>query len=214
METLTLTTKDHKQIAADFYPADGGRSAILVHMMPATKESWKTFAEALQQKGIASLAIDLRGHGASEDGPGGYKEFSDREHQAKIYDVEAAWEFLHQRGAEMQKTAVVGASIGANLSIVFGSQHHEIPAIVALSPGIDYRGVTTDQSIRAIGIQQHVLLVASEEDSGSFASIRTLADWQPRAEKIEKNGIGHGTHMTDVDPELFDYLVNWIDQHL
>ena len=39
---------------------------VLLHMMPATKESWDTFAKKMQREGYASVAIDLRGHGESD----------------------------------------------------------------------------------------------------------------------------------------------------
>ncbi len=41
------------------------QSALLLHMMPADRTSWKPLSEKLAAVGISCLAIDLRGHGES-----------------------------------------------------------------------------------------------------------------------------------------------------
>lgn len=117
---MFLKTIDNKKIAANLYKVENPKGwLILIHMMPAAKESWKKFAEEMRESGYESLAIDLRGHGESEGGPDGYQKFSDEEHQNGIYDLEAAWEFLKSAGAKPEKTALIGASIGANLALEF-----------------------------------------------------------------------------------------------
>ena len=127
MEKETLITEDNVKIAANLYtvPASAGW-IVMSHMMPATKESWDSFAEALQNLGYESIAIDLRGHGESEGGPDGYRSFSDAEQQKKILDLEAAVDYLVQkRKATPEKIVLIGASIGANLSLQYLSQHPE-----------------------------------------------------------------------------------------
>ena len=64
MEHITLTTKDGMEIHGLYREVNQSQKAVLLlHMMPATKESWDGFATALQEKGITTLAIDERGHG-------------------------------------------------------------------------------------------------------------------------------------------------------
>lgn len=209
-----LKTQDGISIAADFYQASGDRFAILLHMMPATKESWSTFASALREKGISSLAIDLRGHGKSQGGPDGYKEFTEVEHQSKIQDVRAAWVELERRGAKIEHTTVVGASIGANLAIRFLAEQSSMLCAVALSPGLDYRGVTTNDVIQKIGQNQKLLLVVSDDDTTSALSVAKLRELNPAVEVLEKQGIGHASAMLEKDPQLQIDVINWLDQHL
>ena len=115
-EKVSFETVDQKRIVANAFEVNNPKGwLLLIHMMPATKESWDAFAFAAQKKGYESVAIDLRGHGESEDGHEGYKNFSDEEHRASIQDVEAAWEFLRGRGAVPEKSEELAASIGSNL---------------------------------------------------------------------------------------------------
>lgn len=216
MESITLTTKDEISIDADYYPADGDRFVILLHMMPAKKESWRDFATALQEKGISSIAIDMRGHGASQGGPNGYKEFSDHEQAAKIFDVRAAWEELKFRGAAPGKTAVIGASIGANLAIQYVDEIPEIPIGVALSPGLDYRSVTTQKAIaNGLSKDQKVLIVASREDEYAFLSSEKLHEVnQNQVTLWPQENLGHGTAMFEKDRHLLSKVIDWIDERL
>ena len=117
---MFLKTSDGIKIAYDLYDvADPKGYIILAPMMPATKESWRDFANFTQKQGYSSIAIDLRGHGQSEGGPNGYENFSDNDHQKSIRDIEAAVEFLKNKGARPDRIILVGASIGANLSLKY-----------------------------------------------------------------------------------------------
>lgn len=215
MEKLTLKTEDGFEISAAYYSASGDRYAILLHMMPATKESWDHFAVSLRGMGISSIAIDLRGHGQSTEGPDGYKEFTDVEHQKKILDVRAAWAELHQRGAKPESTAIIGASIGANLAIDHLSEHDTVRVGVAMSPGLDYHGVKSDLNIEHLLPGQHVLLVASSEDEYSYLSIQKLHQLNPsQTEKMELHDLGHGTNMIDKNVKVRDDILRWIDERL
>jgi alpha-beta hydrolase superfamily lysophospholipase len=209
-EPLTLTTSDRVQIAADWYPVAHPKwFAILLHMRPATKESWKPWAEKLNALGIACLAYDQRGHGASTmSGTIHYESLGDREAKEKPLDLEAAFEWLRETGAEEARTILLGASIGANLAIRFASAHPDIRFVAALSPGINFRGVATDDAIQQLSALQTVVLVASDDDTISADSAATLHDLAPeRTVFIQKSGLGHGTIMLEKDPTLFDEIV-------
>ena len=68
-------------------PAGATTAALLLHMMPATRQSWRGLVQALSAANIASLAIDLRGHGESvlKPTPG-----SDEPVTCKLYRAELA----------------------------------------------------------------------------------------------------------------------------
>ena len=215
-QKVWLTTSDGVKLAGLFFagPA-GGPGALLLHMMPATKESWSGLAPLLVAAGFSILAIDLRGHGESRWTVDGrrldHELFEDRDHQAKIRDVEAAADWLRREGGLGQRPLVVaGASIGANLSIAYAAGHPEVRAAAALSPGLDYRGVTTPDKVRLFAPGQGLFLAASAEDELSFRTDRELAAIRPSAVLKEYRGAGHGTAMFGPRPELPAELTVWL----
>lgn len=221
MEKISFQTSDDVTIVGAYTSGEsGGSAALLLHMMPATKESWEPFVTKLIEAGFSHvLAIDLRGHGESREGSGGvrldYELFADQDHMKKIHDVEGAVEWLKtMHGVDVTNLAVIGASIGANLSIVYAAAHHEIPVAVALSPGLDYRGVTTGDAVTEMSDGQALYLAASEEDALSFRTDRKLADLKPDAVVIEFDGAGHGTAMFEREPAFMDTLIDWLKEKL
>lgn len=217
-ELINFQTEDGVTIVADWYPVEEARAhALLLHMMPATKEAWPAFAAELNARGIAALAIDERGHGEST--MGGellFKNFTDEEQQDKILDVRAALTWLVSKGATAASTIVIGGSIGANLTIQTLTEQKDILTGVALSPGLNYRGILTGELITKLNPGQKVLLVASDDDTHrSFETIDELNRLNPeQTEKIELSGLGHANDMLDNDPGLIKTVADWIESRL
>lgn len=209
VEKVHLKTEDQFEIVGTFRNADHDRAAILLHMMPATRESWNAFAIELDAVGYASLAIDERGHGESTmNGTKSYKTFSDVEQQAKILDVEAAFAFLVDQGFDKEDIVIIGASIGANLAIEFLARHPEVKIAIALSPGLDYHGVLAEPPIEALSFHQKAILVASNDDEYAFDSCERLEeDHSSHTRLLRKFNLGHGTHMFENDPSLMKDVV-------
>ncbi|MBI4450292.1 alpha/beta fold hydrolase [Candidatus Uhrbacteria bacterium] len=208
-----MTTSDGVRIAGHWYPVTKQKGwALLLHMMPAAKESYGQLAEELERRDIASLAIDFRGHGESQGGQAGYVRFSDAEHQMKIHDVAAAVDWLREQGARDAATVLVGASIGANLALQYLADHGAIPAAVLLSPGLDYRGVKTEPLARRVASSQRVLLAAGgEDDDYSTETVRALAMIMgDRATTRKFANAGHGTTMFQREPTLLIDVADWI----
>src|SRR3989344_3655754 len=87
-EYIQLKTKDGVELYGTYVRAgkDDAPAVVLLHMMPATKESWEGFQQMLADSGFQSLAIDLRGHGESVFRDGellDYQAFTPEEHRAK-----------------------------------------------------------------------------------------------------------------------------------
>lgn len=209
---MELTTKDGIRIIGDYYQGESS-GVLLLHMMPRDRKSWMSFAEKLKLAGFSSLAIDLRGHGESAGGPTGYKTFSDAEHQASRFDVEAAAEFLKSMGA--QKIYLVGASIGANLSLEYLSLHPEAVSAILLSPGLDYKGLKTEPFMGKLSADQGIFLVAGDDDVYSRDTVQQLAgkislDERHKLQIFERGG--HGTTIFENRPEFMEELVRWLKQ--
>lgn len=215
MEKVYLKTSDGVNVVADLYtPAEPRGWLVLIHMMPATKESWGDLAKEFQGLGYESIAIDLRGHGESDGGPNGYKNFPDSEHQKSILDLEATVDYLiKERGAAADKISFIGASIGANLALQYLSEHPEFKKAVLLSPGLDYRGIKTEPMVKKLKAGQKVLLVSSRNDGSNASESQKLYDLMPAG--VEKEikiyeTAGHGTTMLEKEPELSQFIADFL----
>lgn len=218
MEPIVLKTKDEMLIAGSYARGVSTKGALLLHMMPATKESWQSLAPLLVEKGYHVLAIDLRGHGESSGGPLGYKNFSSEEHQASLHDVEAGVAFLLERGCRREDAVLIGASIGANLAICYMALHHEVRRGVPLSPGLNYRGVDAEKAIKECVPPQNFLFATSEDDTGGSEPntsmvrglIESLKDGVSHELIMYKNA-GHGTNMFGKElPDLANAITAWL----
>jgi len=210
-ERITFKTRDGVTIVGDYYEGGSEKAALLLHMMPATRASWVSFANQLVADGFSALAIDLRGHGESIVGSLGtldYNNFSDAEHQASIHDVEMAVEYLKGRG--MKEIDIAGASIGANLAFFYSASHPEIHSVILLSPGLDYRGINTEAVAEQFTGQTRIYFLASKEDEYSAASTQELHDKVQARKQIEIfHDAGHGTTILERKPEYLKILADW-----
>ncbi len=213
METEYVSAKDGCVLAADYYAGKKKSGVVLLHMMPATRASWRSIAPKFQERGFHVFAIDLRGHGESCGGPEGYRTFSNETHQLSLLDVEAAVDRLRAKGIE--RVHIAGASIGANLAIEYAAGHAETVSIVLLSPGLDYHGIHADIWVDNMKPHQALLLIASDDDTYSFASTKALFD---RASNLPLREVkllthaGHGTAMFEAYPALGDELAAWFEK--
>lgn len=209
-EVVTFETQDSFRIVGDYYPYEGRKGMILLHMMPADRKSWTAFAAKLQQAGFAVLAIDLRGHGASQGGPSGYRHFSDQEHQASEFDVDAAAGFMKAQG--VTEVHLAGASIGANLALEYLVNHKEVQSAILLSPGLNYHGIETEPLLGRILDEQSVIFVASEEDVESYNAVSLFANKLPARDSrkiVILQNMGHGTVILERNPKFINELLLW-----
>jgi dienelactone hydrolase len=214
MEKISLTTSDGVKIIGNHFKAPKGSPGILLlHMMPAVKESYNKFAEELFNAGIGVLAIDFRGHGESEGG--NYQEFSEQQHQASIEDVKAAIEFQKKEGHS--QLFICGASIGANLALQIISESNDLDKAILLSAGINYKGIETEPLAEKVSVDKDIYLVAAKDDVRSGGSSdeqnrKILAALSCKKEiRIFETG-GHGTDIFNVHPSFMHELVSWLKE--
>lgn len=219
-KTISFQTKDDIKIVGDFYDAKnlsapaGRKSILLLHILPGHRSDFYEFAEFLWQNGYDVLNIDERGHGDSEAWPGemgSWQEFTQADYDRMIYDVEAAAQWLKNKIPDSE-LAVIGGSIGANLSLLYGAKAQP-KIIIALSPGLNYKGIKTEIASR--NFRQNLLLIASKDDNYSFESLERLFEISAAAKKefIKYEDAGHGTRMFNSEPELKQRILDFLTKN-
>jgi alpha-beta hydrolase superfamily lysophospholipase len=210
-QKVSFSTQDNVKIVATFFPSDSNKAVICIHQFNSSRESYNELASLLQQNGFAVLTIDLRGHGESRargslSSPTALQEF---DFQNMEWDVLAAQQFLQEKGFE--KIFLVGASIGANLSIIVPARNSGFRAAIALSPGEDFKGLQPLTAAKQSAIP--TMFVASQEDAYSFQSMQILfgAMHVPR-KKVELDNAGHGTYMLS-NPSLSKTILDWLEKN-
>lgn len=111
------------------------------------------------------------------------------------------------------KIALVGGSIGSNLCLKAAAGNPEIRAVMLLSPGENYRGITLGRAdIEAMGTRP-VFLASARYDKYSFESSRTLsriAEQSGTRWTIHlREDRTHGTHMLGFEEDR-NRFVNWL----
>lgn len=206
---VTFVASDGTPLAGMFYEASPrpAPAVVLIHMLGRSGDEWRVVAELLEDAGIASLAIDLRGHGRS----GG----SGSELPAMVVDVRAAlsWLAMHP-GVRPDALGVVGASLGASLAALAGVEAPAVRALAMISPSLDYRGLRLDAGVmRKLG-DRPVWMAASTDDPYALRTVKELIrDGSAREQRL--SGLrGHGTSLLWADPDLARALVDWLRRTL
>ncbi|MBB5082019.1 alpha/beta fold hydrolase [Nonomuraea endophytica] len=104
---IPLVLRDH---------GGNGRPVLLLHGLGGTLEAWDTLDLG---PGYRPVALDLRGHGLSGDGPWEWDSVLD--------DLEAVVKHL-----DLGNPAIVGHSLGGMLAVLWARRHPECPGIVNL----------------------------------------------------------------------------------
>lgn len=201
-------------------PTDASTTGCVVfaHQLSSTRAEYTPVIARLV--GTAHLyAIDLRGHGASTRAPDGaavtWKGFT-LEDWAKVErDLLSAIGVVRQRGGGA-RCVVVGASIGSSATLRLAAAAPDlVSAVVLLSPGLNYRGLSTVEAARST--RGPVLIVHSQEPGASDAATalaNLLTEASTPVEVIADPGTAHGMKIVAADPALLDRVVAFVAAQL
>ncbi len=185
---------------------DSDKGIILLHMAGNSKSDYDTLAQVLQQAGYGVFIFDFRGHGISQGED--WKTMSDAQWLDLEKDVKAAVKFMKNMGA-YPRIGLVGASIGANHALRYAITDEDVESLVLLSPGEDFRGVS---SVGLATYSNPVLLVAAYDDEYSATTVTQIYNELAGEKEIEMyDEAGHGTNMFKTQPELYKTITDWFD---
>ncbi len=219
MERITYKTLDNVHIVGNWSPSPTTIGlAILLHMMPLDRKSWSSFQDVLRRHNIASLAIDMRGHGESTEAEEGsaldFKKFSDEEHHKYLYDVIGAFDWLEEKGYKKSQIMTVGASIGANIAIWALEEEPILAGAVLMSPG-DYRGINAAEKADYTKAHHAIWATGSDSDDPEAYEMaqKVVENCAANRKKfVPYKNAGHGIHLFTSDPELMENLAIWMEQ--
>ena len=199
---------------------EGRPTLILLHMLGGNKETWLSFAQALQKGGYGYLAYDARGHGQSQRDQEGqeasFRRFrssgTDNEWNQMVQDADAAIEFLQGQGIPSHSIAIAGASMGANVGLLAATHHPEIAFAILLSPSLNYRDVLTVSAMGRYG-RRPLLILSSPKDKYAHKGssvLNAIAQKTSGKEMVQHWTVpsGHGLRM--LNPSLIAKILNWI----
>jgi dienelactone hydrolase len=199
--------------------------ALLLHKAAGDRKPYVTMAVAMAARGIASLRIDLRGHGESvnlgafdpeigryydENDPAIVRNFSLI--SAGDQDIVSIMRWLEKqpRFAELP-LIVVGSSYTGEEMVEAATETRFADIYVALSPGS-----FSAESIAAIDPSNVPwLFVRAEVELPFFPELfADIREGSKTAEIWLLPGEGHATDLFDHNPQLYLRLINWITEQL
>jgi pimeloyl-ACP methyl ester carboxylesterase len=224
-QKVSFLTDDGVLIVGTYYaPASphqktATHAVILLHMLGRNRNDWNTFASSLSNNSNsdAVLSIDLRGHGESINQNGStisYQSFSPADYNKMVLDVKAAKHFLvTQKNIGPNNIVIVGASIGANVALKYAASDPSIRTVVLLSPGLNYMGVTTSDSIRKYDNPVYIAAGGKDLIAGSDPQILCGMINCGNHLKVYQNSNSHGTDMLPdplLNPPLSKLIISWL----
>ncbi len=210
-ERARVAAADGLELIGDYFSAptdaESVPAVLLLHMLGSERSAWEPLIPPLVEAGYHVLAVDMRGHGET----GGSSDWP-----AAETDVQTWLDWLRGRpGVNGDGVSVVGASIGSNLALLACAHDTGCVTVIALSPGLDYRGVQPLSALTEGLVERSALLVASHGDTYSADSIKELAANASGEVGLRLYaGRAHGTQLFRDDGErLIQTIIAWLDEY-
>ncbi len=193
-------------------------AVVMLHMFRSDKSSWQSLMEHCRLAGVATLAIDMRGHGQSKldaEGKDLTKLVQQRDEelfQAMWQDAQAAVDFLTERGHELPHIGLIGASVGCSVAIDCARRNPGLRTVAVLTPGRNYLGLPSMEHLKQWG-DRDLLLVSSEDEQGKGAGPMRTALLKQSAARVETwllpDSSIHGTQMFGPVRGIEQRLMYW-----
>ncbi|HRY28537.1 MAG TPA: alpha/beta fold hydrolase [Elusimicrobiota bacterium] len=213
-------------IVGDFEPpqTDKAPFLILLHGLGSTRGEWAPLVAQAAGRGWGTFAYDARGHGASRltrrgstvdyrDPSFGQNPLFWRKMVSDLTDAVTA--LNEQKKLSKKRMILVGASLGANVSLNVAALQADIPAAVLLSPGMEYAGIAAEPAVK--GLSRPALLLAAKPDAYAYSSVLRLLSSTGNNPNLRKmlleQGGPQGAHGVQLfDGKLEKRILDWIRQ--
>jgi len=194
---------------------------VFLHSIGEDHTEWGTFpAEIKAQLKVATLNLDLRGHGKSLLNKNSRKvywqNFQTKDFKVFPYDVVDVLKYIKEQYPEIDssKVAIVGTSLGANTALMTGSYGVNAKTIIMLSPMLNYKGF--DLRLPIVKYGNHPLLfVVSKKDRYPYQSCLELIKFAQGKKQLKVYPYGgNGVNLIKFQPDAKPLIINWIKESL
>lgn len=188
---------------------------VLLHAYRGDHTRWTAFAELAQREGYWVATVDLPGHGQSRmrNGiPVDAQALTADDWLAVARDLSIVKQILLTLGADPDNIAIAGEDLGANLALHAIHQDPQFQAAVLLSPGLEYRGVSTE-AVASEMRTRPLLILAAENDAYAAASAEALKNAAPGFSEIQVYaGTAHGADLLTAAPASEELMLHWLSK--
>jgi dienelactone hydrolase len=209
--------------------------AVLAHQYPATRDSYAPLVADLLESGIATLAFDERGHGASIVSPGGPlvidtpegltmdafgKAFMSSAGKVGFARIDndilrvTSWG-ANQNFIDASRLALVGASIGGSGALLAAANIPTLRAVATLgAAGAPAFGSDAPDRIRTVleRLKAPCFLVSSREDP--FQGAANVNAWSRGLVHIKARIVSGSAHAMAIYFDVRDELLRFLRQSL
>lgn len=219
---IELKTADGLTIAGFWLDAHGtkGPAMILLHNSGRDHYPYRVLWEHLLRQGVSVLAIDFRGHGASQrTTPAAYEKLLKRDQSVYadfIQDARAGLAFLTRvQHIPLERIAVVGGEVGATVGFQLCAENPKLRGLVALSPLSNAYGLQTLDYARRFG-KRPLLLISVKRllDEGPQPIADALAKTATVQLEVYPGLEVRGVEMLDQPAAVERFILAWAQQWL
>jgi uncharacterized protein len=171
---IALTSQDGLHLAGTYRPgvAEDGPAILLLHGNGSSRASAVDTAEWLHQQGYATLAIDFRGHGESDEANHSFGLFEAR-------DARAAFNWLKKKQAGAP-IGVIGISLGGAAALLGDDGPLPADAMILQAVYPDIRAAIRNRLSAILG----TILGTVGEPFLSYQSLFRQGEWPARLSPI------------------------------
>lgn len=199
---VALVASDGLKVGGESW-GKGTRGVVLVHGDGRSRADWSAWGPRLAAQGMAVVAPDVRGHGATSLG----HEPNDADWAAASRDVAAAVQWLRTKGA--RHVSVVGVDVGGNLALAAASAGG-VDDLAWVAPRPSAHGMTARLQMGAW--PGPILLIATQADALSARTADLLGEAAQGAHYVLSTAApATGVGILDADPDIGTALVSWLN---
>lgn len=207
-EVVEIEATDGVTLTGDYYLPNGGDAPVvlLIHELYTTRASWRWMIEPLLSNGFRVLTIDLRGYGSLRRTGLNWRQTG--------ADVQSWLSWLYaQPGTRLNGVFILGSSMGANLALNGCAAAEHCAGVVAMSPGLNYFGVTTWDALRS---GRQTLLVYADHDSIPRRDMPRMRELvaevgaESAVTELVYEGRAHGMILLDTEDDIIAQMIGWM----